>query len=318
MARKHRPPRVEVRIKKTGAMRGAAARAEHVARRLLRRTHLLAHRATGALPVVPTLEAPASHDGLITLPLPPLEHGSLDAHEREATALRWRAARAEHSAAWLRARLRAERGRQAAPPVIDAAALAADLARDLAKLPAHHQEAVLRVVRRRLAEYGLPVPGEAPRPAAEGARAGTARGLSNEARGGPGNLARGGPGGPTLDLPGWTTKEQEDVAARVLARVPEVADPAYVYRALDQVARQGRCTPAQLLNASGLSSPMARRRLRLAVEALDALGALTLQDGCYRLNTTYQPPRPERRDPPARSLPNQKGNLRRGPARYSR
>src|SRR5690348_11358207 len=133
MPKKSERPQIEVVVEKSGGMREAAARAEHVARRLLRRTHLLAHRASRTLPVVPTVEAPPSDDRHLTLPLAPLElalpaapesaeREGMPSAERELAELRQRAARAEHAAAWLRARLRAERTRAAAPPEIDATA----------------------------------------------------------------------------------------------------------------------------------------------------------------------------------------------------
>lgn len=309
MPKKTERPQIEVVVEKSGGMREAAARAEHVARRLLRRTHLLAHRASRTLPVVPTVEAPPSDDGHLTLPLAPLElalpaaserverEGVLSA-ERELTELRRRAARAEHAAAWLRARLRAERTRAAAPPQIDAAALAADLARDLSRLSSHHQEAVLRVVRRRLADYGLPVPVSPARP--EQPRRVTSSDV------------------PSLDLPGWSPDALEAVTKAALARAPEVADPTYVTRALELVTRRGRATLAVLWGDAGLASPMSRRRLRLAVEALVALGALTEQRGAYSLNTAYQPPRPDPAEVPLRHAHNQRGGPRRGPARRAR
>lgn len=304
-----RPPRVEVVVEKSGGMREAAARAEHVARRLLRRTHLLAHRASRTLPVVPTVEAPPSDDGHLTLSLAPLEltlpaapksieQEGVPSAERELAEWRQRAVRAEHAAAWLRARLRAERARAAAPPEIDAAALAADLARDLSRLSSHHQEAVLRVVRRRLADYGFPVPVPPAPP--------------EQPRRGVGSVA------PALDLPGWPAGALEVVTKLVLARAPEVADSAYVTRALELVTRRGRTTLATLWSDAGLAAPMSRRRLRLAVEALAALGALTEQRGMYSLNTAYQPPHPDPAEASLHHAHNHKGGPRRGPARRAR
>jgi hypothetical protein len=55
---------------------------------------------------------------------------------------------------------------------------------------------------------------------------------------------------------------------------------------------------------------MARRRLRLTIEALVALGTLTVRDGAYSLNAQWTPPRPAESTPRRRNG-NGKGNLRR-------
>ncbi len=307
--------------------------AGYAARRLLRRTGLLAHRGSHGLPalttpgadgrIVITLPAPAptpTSTARDDFPLPAMapitaasapsvdvngesaardawthddeedgedpEQGRDRGQVRESLDWRTRAERAEHAAAWLRSRLRAERARsrsQSALAPIDAKRLATDLAGELARLRTTHPDAVERVVRRVLAAHGLPT--QAPRG-------------SGQERGGAGRVAardgRGGTSAATtamaMTASGWSRDGLAAVAAQALARTPEIADAAYVDRVLALVARAGRATLPALLQSSGLDSAMARRRLRLTVETMVALGPLLVQNGVYTLNTHYQPP----------------------------
>jgi len=284
MKRKGKRPTAEASTRPAGAVREAATRAEGVARRLLRRTRLLrgpvnsvngGARDTGH-------HSPASAGDTPVKLIPPRPDRS-DARAsdasasdersqslaREVAALRARAERAEraeHAAAWLRARLRAERARRPTG-AIDASALAADLARDLARLRYPRPDEIRRIVERALTAQGLPAGGA-------GAPAG---------RGGGGRDVV--PAAP----PGWSAARREAVGRQVIARAPDVTDPLYVYRALALVAERGRLTVPGLLRASGLDSGMAKRRLRLAVEALAGLGALKERDGAYTLNPDYHP-----------------------------
>lgn len=231
-------------------VRGAAVHAGRVARRLLRRTHSLARQAAAPPPAAPAeagrlaspAQAQAQDDELLRL-------------RRDVTLLHRRLARAEHAAAWLRARLRSERSRRGAAPRVDGAALADTLAVELARLPSPRPEVVRRLVARTLAAHGIPVPSRD--------NAGTET--------------------DPATIPGWTAARQERVTAQVLARAPEVADPFYVHRALQLVSAQGRVSLPEIFHGAGLGSAMARRRLRLAVEALTALGVLAWQDGQYAL-----------------------------------
>ena len=52
---------------------------------------------------------------------------------------------------------------------------------------------------------------------------------------------------------------------------------------LDALGRQGVLSLQQLGSVTGMTSPIARRRLRLTVEALCAAGAARLQGGRYSL-----------------------------------
>lgn len=268
--KKERPP-VEIALETASTVRDAAVRAERVARRLLRRTRFLTSQATRKLPPLPSgpTLAPAPADaGHITLALPDISmpvHDEHAAQAREIAALRARAERAEHAAAWLRARLRTERARAATQPQLDVAALAADLTRGLAAAQVPNPEAVRRVVQRTLAAHGLPVETA---PARE-------NGAAQDTSASP-----------------WPRDQQEALARLVVARAPEVADPAYVHRVVGLIAQRGRLTLGELTRAAGYNSAMARRRLRLTVEALAALGALTIRDGAYSLNPQWKPPAP--------------------------
>lgn len=269
---KHKEERADI-------VRGAAVRAERVARRLLRRTRSLAQQASQRLPLgspSPLSPSTGSTGKHMTLVLPaPSPQADAQELAAEVVLLRARLERSEHAAAWLRARLRAERMRRMATPTLDADAVAAGLTRDLAGLRAHDAEAIGRAVRRVLTAHGLPVRTQA---------------------------ARGAAGGQdTAPLPGWSREQQEAVAAQALARAPEVANPLYVHRALALVAVHGSGTLAHLTRMSGFDSAMGKRRLRLAIDALVALGALVVRDGIYTLDTEYRPARqPHRQDLSAR------------------
>ncbi len=244
----------------------AATLSVRVARHLLRRTRLLAHPAVrkAASSVSTDTAAP---DGYVTLapprmPVPTVEQRD-DEMARQLHELRARVDRAESAAAWLRARLRAERQQRPPAPQFDAAALASDLTRDLARLPTLHREAVRRVVYRTLAAHGLPVTA----PDDERAER-TCAGA----------------------VPLWPREQQEALAEQVLARAPDVASPSYVYRVLELLAARGSLTLPELTRAAEYTSAMARRRLRLTVDALVALGALTMREGAYALNMAWTPP----------------------------
>lgn len=252
----------------------AATLSVRVARHLLRRTRLLKKPRQAQTPVAQRLDSAAALE-MQAIQAPPAARPLADSRRRddertrlldEVHELRARVQRAETAAAWLRARLRAERIRRAPLPQLDATALAADLVRELHGLHTLHPEAIRRVVYRTLAAHGLPVSQEAIE----------------------------GRGGPTRGAVLWPREQQEMLAAAVLARTPEVADATYVYRVLALLAERGRLMLPDLMYAAGYSSAMARRRLRLAVEALVALGALTTRDGAYTLNAAWTPPTPPR------------------------
>jgi len=70
---------------------------------------------------------------------------------------------------------------------------------------------------------------------------------------------------------------------RVLAAQPEIGSARYVQLTLDALGRQGALSLLQLGTITGMTSPMARRRLRLAVEGLCAVGAVRAEGSRYIL-----------------------------------
>jgi len=73
-------------------------------------------------------------------------------------------------------------------------------------------------------------------------------------------------------VPGWDRARIDALATRVLATHPEIGARRYVHLSLEGLARQGSLTAAQLAASADLTSPMAQRRVRLALEALAAVG----------------------------------------------
>jgi hypothetical protein len=253
------------------AVRDVATLAGGMARHLLRRTRVLR-------PATPATSLPLPPPETAALPItvhpssrasPALESGP-DVAEWQV-----RTRRAEHAAAWSRARLRAERAQRQAASRLDVEKLSADLSRELARFYGAHPDVVQRIVRQTLAAHGLPISPE--RPPSLGRAA------------------------PTIETSIWSSAQQETLAQLVLTRSPEVTDPGYVYRIVEALARSGRLTLPDLTRATGLTSAMARHRLRLAVEALVFQGALKKCDDSYSLNPAYRPPVQPAASVPARN-----------------
>ena len=267
--KKNRQQAIGLAVETAGAVRGAATRSAGVARRLLRRTQLLTRGASRKIPVLSTLDQKREGQIAIVVPDLPPHTGEREEYREEmmgelARAL-VRAERAEQAAAWLRARLRAARARNHADtPRIDAAALSAELTDGLSRLRQPQERfAVERVVRRTLVAHGL-----APDPREPGQT------RQNQT---------------AADLLPWSHDQLEALGRQVVSRAPEVADPGYARRILELLVQARQLSLPKLLAASGLSSAMSRRRLRLAAEALAALGVLTVRDGAYALNRDWTP-----------------------------
>jgi hypothetical protein len=242
------------------AVRDVATLAGGMARHLLRRTRVLR-------PATPAASLPLPPPETAALPITVQPSGPASpAPESGPDVAEWqvRARRAEHAAAWSRARLRVERAQSRAAPRLDVEKLSADLSRELARFYGAHPDVVQRIVRQTLAAHGLPISPE--RPPASGRAA------------------------PTIDTSIWSSAQQETLAQLVLTRSPEVTDSGYVYRIVEALARGGRLTLPDLTRATGLTSAMARHRLRLAAEALVFQGALKKRDDSYSLDPTYRPP----------------------------
>lgn len=240
-----------------------------VVRKLLRQTRMLAERASNEWPF-PWHDDDGVSETYLILP-PPSPSPSVES----IAALTARAEQAEHAAAWLRARLRAERRRPVGPPPIDVASIVADLAPQLSRLREPRVETVERIVARVLSAHGLSL---------------RIDGVAVDKRG----IGRRAVNLP-LVLPGWTEEQQEAVAAQALARTPDIQDTFYVYRALGAVAAHANVPLEEIARATSLGSGMARRRLRLALEALCALGVLVVRGNTYALNPDYRPPRSRKR-----------------------
>jgi hypothetical protein len=256
------------------AVRDVATLAGGMARHLLRRTRVLKRRAqTASAPAQPSMPP----DTAVLLDGAPLPNGTAAAPGSGPDVAEWqmRARRAEQAAAWSRARLRVERAQRQAAPRLDVEKLSADLSRELARFYGAHPDVVQRIVRQTLAAHGLPISPERSPSAARAA--------------------------PSIDTSIWSSAQQEALAQVVLTRSPEVADPGYVYRIVEALARGGRLTLPDLTRVTGLTSAMARHRLRLAAEALVFQGALKKCDDSYSLNPAYHPPVQPAASVPARS-----------------
>ena len=174
----------------------------------------------------------------------------------QTRALRGRLGATERRVARLRHAL--ERERQArsltGAALRDPQPLIDQLATDLAALP-HRDEAAFReTISAVLAAYGFQV----------------ARSADEEKQADPGETA------PVI--PGLDRASLEALAARLLADHPDIGNRRYLHLTLEALARQGTLTAAQLAASVGMTSPMARHRLRLSLEALCAAG-LARQDG---------------------------------------
>jgi hypothetical protein len=73
-------------------------------------------------------------------------------------------------------------------------------------------------------------------------------------------------------VPGWNRARIAALTTRLLAAHPEIGNRRYLHLSLEGLARQGSLTAAQLAASADLTSPLARHRLRLALEALTAAG----------------------------------------------
>jgi hypothetical protein len=80
------------------------------------------------------------------------------------------------------------------------------------------------------------------------------------------------PGAELPTIPGWDQKRVQALVTQVLADRPEIGGPRYVQVSLAALAVQGRITPAQLATSIGVTSPVGRHRVRLALEGLCAAG----------------------------------------------
>ncbi|MGH2345570.1 MAG: hypothetical protein ACRDG4_10120 [Chloroflexota bacterium] len=181
----------------------------------------------------PTVEAlPAASDP----PVEPPAHtralrGRLGATERRVARLRHALERERQARALSEAALRNPQ------PLID------QLAADLAALPSRDKAVLRATIGSVLAAYGFQVQ-----------TAEDARGHAD------GETAPG--------IPGWDRARIEALTLRLQAERPELGGRRSIHLCLEGLARQGTLTAAQLAASADLTSPMARHRLRLTLEAL--------------------------------------------------
>ena len=83
-----------------------------------------------------------------------------------------------------------------------------------------------------------------------------------------GGVVQAGVGDPTPVVPGWNRARIEALTLRLQAERPELGGRRCIHLCLEALARQGTLTAAQLAAAADLTSPMARHRVRLTLEAL--------------------------------------------------
>lgn len=75
-------------------------------------------------------------------------------------------------------------------------------------------------------------------------------------------------------IPGWDRQRLQNLARALAARDPEIGGVYYLYLSLETIATRGACSAVQIASLAGLSSPLAKRRLRLSLEALLGAGVL--------------------------------------------
>jgi hypothetical protein len=96
------------------------------------------------------------------------------------------------------------------------------------------------------------------------------------------------PGAELPTIPDWDRKRVQALVTQILADHPEIGGPRYVQVSL---AAQGRITPAQPATSIGVTSPVGRHPVRLALEGLSAAGIARREGPKFVFVPT--PPRPE-------------------------
>lgn len=229
---------------------GILGSAGRTAAQLLRRTRTRAKLGSLHLPISftfrpqPILLPVPPEEEATPAPESPSEAGELPAHTR---ALRGRLGASERRIARLRHALERERQARAlaGAALQDPGPLIEQLVADLSALPEPTEGALRETIRAVLAAHGF---GDATAtPASE-------------------------PGEAAPVVPGWHRARIEALTTSVLAAHPDIGGRRYLHLALEGLARQGNLTAAQLAASAALTSPLARHRLRLALEALVAEG----------------------------------------------
>lgn len=230
---------------------GILGSAGRTAAQLLRRTRTRAKLGSLHLPISFTFRPQA-----ILLPVPPEEEATPTPEplpEVHTRALRGKLGASERRIARLRHALERERQARAlaGAALQDPGPLIEQLVADLSALPEPTEGALRETIRAVLAAHGF---GDATAtPASE-------------------------PGEAAPVVPGWHRARIEALTTSVLAAHPDIGGRRYLHLALEGLARQGNLTAAQLAASAALTSPLARHRLRLALEALVA-GGMAQREG---------------------------------------
>jgi hypothetical protein len=170
---------------------------------------------------------------------------------QETRALRSRLAASERRIARLRHAL--ERERQTTAQLQDTIerpqVLIDQLVADLRGVDRQNEAAMRQAIATVLGAYGFKVPRPQPPP----------------------RLDRD-PGAELPAIPGWDRQRVQAIVTQILADHPDIGGPRYLQVSLAALAAQGRLTAAQLATSIGVTSPVGRHRVRLALEALCASG----------------------------------------------
>lgn len=259
--------------------RGMLRTAGRGALTVLRRTTLRAKLGSLHLPMdlhsgrqrtilLPPSAATAEGEGVAKgdlLEPPSAPEGEVAAIAEGMRALRRRLGASERRVARLRQALERERRarQQGAAALIAPDRLIEHLVADVQQAGVGNPEAVRATIARVLAAHGVAVPGAA---------------------GGATLLDAGGPRAePVLPvLPGWDSARLAAIVAAV-ARQPEIGGVRTLHLALGSLAGGDPLSAAEAAREAGLTSAMARHRIRLALEGLCAMGVLRRQGEHFAL-----------------------------------
>jgi hypothetical protein len=89
-------------------------------------------------------------------------------------------------------------------------------------------------------------------------------------------------------IPGMDRGRLEALTHKLLHEQPEISSPRYINAVMETLAAEGPVTLARLASTAKLTSPVARRRLRLALEGLVNAGVVQCAGDRYMLAKTFQ------------------------------
>jgi hypothetical protein len=88
---------------------------------------------------------------------------------------------------------------------------------------------------------------------------------------------------PAPAIPGLDRGRVEDLTRQLLAEQPEISSPRYIQAVLETLASDGPATQSRIAGVAKMTSPMARRRLRLTLDGLIRIGAVSCVGDRYAL-----------------------------------